>query len=94
VKKTSSRLGTGSEAASLSNSEKVERQRQRKLRDLRKRQWVAGGLFTAGGVVGVSHIMEHARLFHVFSPGIDDFVIGYPMAGFLVIYGAIRLGPR
>ena len=78
----------------MSKSEKVERDRQRKLRALRKRQWIAGGLFSAGAIVGVSHIVEHAGVFHVFSSGIDDFLIGYPMAGLLVVYGAIKLGPR
>jgi hypothetical protein len=79
---------------SLSKSEKVEQARQQKLRDLRKRQWTAGVLFTAGGVVGISHIMEHAGVFHVFSSGADDLVMGYPMALLLVVFGAVRLGPR
>jgi hypothetical protein len=94
AKKTSRRPAADQTAASLSKSQKVERERQRKLRALRKRQWIAGSLFTAGAIVGVSHIVEHAGVFQVFSPGIDDVAIGYPMAGLLVVYGAIKLGPR
>jgi hypothetical protein len=79
---------------SLSKSEKIEQARQRKLREIKKRQATAGILFTAGGVVAISHVMEHAGVFHVFSSGADDLVMGYPMALLLVVFGAVRLGPR
>lgn len=61
-------------------------------RQLYKR--IAGwALVTLGMLVGGSHVVTHLGYFQVLpNVGLQDFVMGYPMAGGLVLGGIILLG--
>jgi hypothetical protein len=50
--------------------------------------WVLVGL---GVVVFVQHLVSHAGFFTLVSPGVDDLIAGYPLAGLLALAGAIVL---
>jgi hypothetical protein len=50
--------------------------------------WVLVGL---GVVVFVQHLVSHAGFFTLVSPGVDDVIAGYPLAGLLALAGAIVL---
>ena len=78
----------------LSAPERIEHERQRKLHEWRKRKQLAGTLFVLGGLVGVSHLAEHLGAFTLYRSGVDDLVAGYPLAGLLIVAGAIKLPPR
>lgn len=52
--------------------------------------WILIGL---GPAVFASHLISHTGLFEVFSPGLDDLVVGYPTAFLLVVSGLMLL-PR
>lgn len=80
--------------AALSASERVERDRQRRLRDWRRRRWLAGSLFGLGALVGVTHWLEHLGAFTVYRSGVDDLIAGYPMAALLIFLGLMRLPAR
>ena len=43
-------------------------------------------------MVAVTHILEHAGVFQVMSPGLQDLLIGYPTAGIIAVAGGIVLG--
>lgn len=57
----------------------------------RRRRLLGWSLVGLGVVVGVQHWLSHLGLFSVISPGVDDVVVGYPLAGLLGIAGAIVL---
>ena len=78
----------------LSHTQQIERDRQRKRQEWKRRRVWASALFSLGAVVGIGHVVEHLGVFTIFSPGVDDLVAGYPLALALVIAGAIKLGPR
>lgn len=78
----------------LSVSEQVEQDRQRRLRDWRRRRWLARSLFAAGALVGVTHWLEHLGTFTLYRSGVDDLVAGYPMAALLIFLGLMRLPAR
>ncbi|MGH2664131.1 MAG: hypothetical protein ACRDH8_15300 [Actinomycetota bacterium] len=42
-------------------------------------------------MVFVQHLMSHAGFFTLISPGWDDLVAGYPLAGLLGLAGALVL---
>jgi hypothetical protein len=46
-----------------------------------------------GVVVFVQHLVSDAGFFTPVSPGVDDLIAGYPLAGLLALAGAIVL-PR
>jgi hypothetical protein len=50
--------------------------------------WVLVGL---GVVVFVQHLVSHAGFFTLVSPGVDDLIAGYPLAGLLALAGALIL---
>jgi hypothetical protein len=50
--------------------------------------WILVGL---GVVVFVQHLVSHAGFFTLVSPGVDDLVAGYPLAGLLGLTGALIL---
>jgi hypothetical protein len=50
--------------------------------------WVLVGL---GVVVFVQHLVSHAGFFTLVSPGVDDLIAGYPLAGVLGLGGALVL---
>lgn len=43
-------------------------------------------------VIAVGHFFEHAHAFQLMSPGLEDLLIGWPMAAFLALVGAMRYG--
>lgn len=44
-----------------------------------------------GVMVGVTHLGEHFGLYTLYRSGADDLLAGYPVAGLLVVVGAMRL---
>ena len=66
--------------------------REARLRAKRKRKQLAALFFLAAFVVALTHVLEHAGIFQVFNPGLEDFLIGFPTAGGLAILGGIALG--
>lgn len=57
----------------------------------RRRRAFAWGLIALGVVIFVQHLISHAGFFTLISPGWDDVVAGYPLAGLLGIAGALLL---
>lgn len=57
----------------------------------RRRRILGWTLVALGVVVGVQHFISHLGVFSLISPGVDDVVAGYPLAGLLGIAGAIVL---
>lgn len=57
----------------------------------RRRRLLGWSLVTLGVIVGVQHFISHLGVFSLISPGVDDIVAGYPLAGLLGIAGAIVL---
>ncbi len=56
-----------------------------------RRRVLGWSLVALGVVVGLQHLVAHLGFFNVISPGVDDLVVGYPLAGLLGIAGAIVL---
>lgn len=50
--------------------------------------WVLVGL---GVAVFVQHLISHAGFFTLVSPGVDDVIAGYPLAGLLGLAGVLLL---
>ncbi len=48
-------------------------------------------LVALGAVVLVQHLIAHMGFFTLISPGWDDLLVGYPLAGALGVAGAIVL---
>lgn len=67
-------------------------QRRARQRERTRRRTLAVGLFSLAIGLAVSHLLEHAGVFQVMSPGLQDLLIGYPAAGVLAIAGGIVLG--
>ena len=57
----------------------------------RRRRVIGWTLVVVAVVVGVQHWLHHLGLYTLFSPGVDDLVAGYPLAGALGVAGAIVL---
>lgn len=57
----------------------------------RRRRALAWSLIGLGVVVFLQHLISHAGFFTLISPGWDDIVAGYPLAGVLVIAGGVLL---
>lgn len=49
-------------------------------------------LFTLAPIVIVTHILEHVGVFQLFSPGLEDVLVGYPTAFVMAVMGGIALG--
>jgi hypothetical protein len=57
-----------------------------------KRRRVLGWTLVAlGVVVFVQHLISHAGFFVLVSPGVDDLIAGYPLAGLLGLAGVLLL---
>lgn len=67
--------------------------RTRSYTSYRRRRFISWGLIVAGVVVGVSHWFEHFDLIEIFSPGVQDLLIGYPTAALLAVGGLMLLPP-
>jgi hypothetical protein len=65
----------------------------KKLTPAAYRRWriLGWGLVALGVLVGVQHLVSHLGFFNIVSPGVDDLVAGYPLAGALGVGGAIVL---
>jgi hypothetical protein len=48
-------------------------------------------LVLIGAVMGIAHVFEHLGAFRLLAPGWQDLLLGYPMAGLLVISGLVLL---
>ena len=57
----------------------------------RRRRMLGWTLVALGLVVFVQHLVSHAGFFTLVSPGVDDVIAGYPLAGLLALAGAIVL---
>lgn len=58
----------------------------------KRRKVLAYVLFALAPIVVVTHILEHGGVFQLFSPGLEDVLVGYPTAFLMVIMGAMALG--
>ncbi len=56
-----------------------------------RRRVLGWSVVSLGVLIGVQHVMHHMGFFTLISPGWDDLVAGYPLAGLLGIAGAILL---
>jgi hypothetical protein len=57
----------------------------------RRRRGLGWTLVGLGVVVFLQHLVSHAGFFTLVSPGVDDIIAGYPLAGLLALAGAIVL---
>jgi hypothetical protein len=57
-----------------------------------RRHMQAYALYGIAAVIAIGHFFEHAQVFQLMSPGLEDLLIGWPMAAFLALVGAIRYG--
>jgi len=57
-----------------------------------RRKVLAWALMGLAPVIIVSHLLEHAGAFQLYSPGLEDLTIGYPMALLVFVVGAITYG--
>lgn len=57
-----------------------------------RRHRMAYALWAVAAVMAVSHIFEHAGTINLMSSGLEDLLIGWPMAGLLAIVGGIVYG--
>ena len=48
-------------------------------------------LFAVAVVMAVAHFFEHMGVINLFSPALEDVLIGWPMAGLLAVVAAVRL---
>jgi hypothetical protein len=55
----------------------------------RRRRLLGWSLVTLGVIVGVQHFISHLGVYSLISPGVDDLMAGYPLAGFLGMAGVI-----
>lgn len=69
------------EAAARTN---LQRRRQHKIQ--------GALLITLGAVIAVLHVFEHAGTVALMSQGLEDLLLGFPMAALLTLLGLIRLG--
>lgn len=56
-----------------------------------RRRRLGWGLVVVGVVVFSQHLFSHMGFFTVISPGWDDLLIGYPVAGLLAVGGGMLL---
>ena len=67
--------------------------RAERVRKRKRRRVTAYSLFVTGGLVAVSHLLEHLGVIRLMNPTAEDLLLGYPMASVLLVAGAISLGP-
>ncbi len=66
--------------------------RRRRAGAVGRRAWVARTLLALAAVVAFTHVLEHLGVIQVFTPGLEDLLIGFPTAGLLAVVGGIALG--
>lgn len=76
-----------------------ETQRQQVAAELRqayvqhhRRHIAAFSMWALAVILAVSHIFEHTGTLRLMSPGLEDILIGWPMAGVLAVSGAFVYG--
>lgn len=57
-----------------------------------RRHMQAYALYSVAIVIAIGHFFEHAHVFQLMSPGLEDILIGWPMAALLALVGAMRYG--
>lgn len=57
----------------------------------RRRRVIGWTLVALGVGVFAQHLVHHMGFFTLVSPGVDDLIAGYPLAGALAVVGAIVL---
>jgi hypothetical protein len=57
----------------------------------KRRRVIGWTLVALGVIVFVQHLISHAGFFTLISPGWDDLVAGYPLAGLLGLGGVLLL---
>lgn len=65
---------------------------RRELQQSQRRHAIAYALFVVAGVMAVSHFFEHAGALRLLSPGLQDLLLGWPMAALIGLAGAIIYG--
>ena len=73
-------------------AEEWRRNFSRAVRRYEWRQRIGWALLGLSVVMFLTHILEHTGDINLFSRKIEDWVIGFPMAGALLLIGAICLG--
>lgn len=70
------------------------RQEARRAQLIRQRKLIRRGqvLMGVGGLVGLMHLLTHFEVFGGQPSGLVDLLVGYPMAGLLLVGGAILAG--
>lgn len=58
----------------------------------RRRHRIAYVMYAVAAVMAVAHVFEHGGAFNLMSPGLEDILIGWPMAAVLALVGAIVYG--
>ena len=62
---------------------------QPSYRRWRRRRALAVGVIAAGVLMALSHMVEHLGRLHILPAGVQDLVLGYPMAAVLVVVGLL-----
>lgn len=83
--------GAEARARATQAAQREAESRKLTLAAYRKRRVFGWTLVGLGAVVFVQHLISHMGVFNLISPGWDDLVVGYPMAGLLGLAGAIVL---
>ena len=58
----------------------------------RRRHVIAWSMWVVAAVMAIGHFFEHTGTVHLMSSGLQDLLIGWPMAGALAVIGAIVYG--
>lgn len=70
----------------------VAAQRRQAWEKRRRRRFTAYGLMMLGGVIAVSHLLEHLGAFQLLpNPALQDILLGYPTGGLLLVIGLAML---
>lgn len=65
---------------------------QRDFADRRRRHRIAYVLWVVAVVLAVTHLLEHTDSIQLMSRGLEDLLLGWPMAGALAIVGGVVYG--
>ncbi len=79
------------------NAEETRRQQasatlRRGYAHKRRRHITAASMWAVAGVMAITHGIEHAGALRIMSPGLEDLLIGWPMAVVLALAGAFVYG--
>lgn len=91
-KQVERRQSAQAEQARETQKAQAEAAARREFQQSQKRHAIAYSLFAIAGVMAVSHFFEHAGAFQLLSPGLQDLLLGWPMAALIGLAGAIIYG--